>query len=146
MLDTSQVPQFDHVMTRTRRRHAAVVTLALVAAGVVGLAAATFQPEHALVTGLVFAAAFLPPLYGLGWLVLVHERTAVDEPDGVEHRWFERSASAAFLDLVVLLGVSSAVVGTTGAAVDTSLALTAVVVVALGDLTIRMKLLERAES
>ena len=125
------------------RQIAAAVT-ALVVAAALGLLAGAFGDDGQFwLRAAVFAACTLGPAWGLGWLLFVSGSAGVESvarpEETVEQQWWHRSASASFLDVLVVAGV-----GTTALAV-TDLEVVALLVVALADLTVRMAVLRRRD-
>ncbi|MBZ2198578.1 hypothetical protein [Occultella gossypii] len=124
------------------------IAFALVVAALIGAVASVFNPEAPLVTGLVFAAATLGPAGALGWFLFVSPKTVTPDPnaeDNVENTWLEKAASAAFVDLLVLLSIALAVVSVSGRSPDPQLLLLGAVVVAMCDVAIRYVVTARRE-
>jgi hypothetical protein len=131
------------------RHVAAVLTGLLVAAGLGLVAGATGDDAFWLRAG-VFAVATVGPAYGLGWLLFL-SGTADPEPvarpeESVEHQWWHRSASASFLDVVVVAGVGTTALAVTGLEVAATTAMAALLVVALADVGVRLAVLRRREA
>lgn len=125
----------------TTRRIAALAVAALVT-GLVGGAAAAFADDGSrLLAALVFGACTAPVGVALGWALLV---APVEDPapphaeDDVERLWMQRATSAAFLDVLVVLGLGLTVMSVVGLD-DTSpqLVLTLVLVGAMLDAGVR---------
>lgn len=88
----------------------------LIGAAAYGLATLREQPgaRYPWIMGLIMAATSLPIGTGVGWFLLV-DRTTVrgairDTEETVENRWYEKATSGAFHDLMVVLGLGTAVV------------------------------------
>jgi hypothetical protein len=64
----------------------------------------------------------------------------------VEHQWWHRSASASFLDVVVVAGVGTTALAVTDLEVAATTALSALLVLALADITVRMAVLRRRDA
>ncbi len=130
-----------------------------VAAGVAGLLVATAlgllagasgPPDQFWLRAGVFAACTLGPACGLGWLLVVAGRTgpdAVARPEEtVEQLWWQRSAAAAFLDLLVVSGLVLTALSVTDLRVGAVTVLTGLVVLGLSDVTVRLAVLHRREA
>ena len=134
-----------------RARHIAAVVTALVVAGTLGLLAGTFGDDGQFwLRAGVFAACTLGPAWGLGWLLFVSggdgtEPVARPE-ETVEHQWWHRSASASFLDVLVVASIGTTALAVTDLEVAATTALTALLVVALADITVRMAVLRRRDA
>ncbi len=129
---------------------AAGVTGLLVAAGIGLLAGALGEPGQFWLRAGVFAACTLGPACGLGWLLLVAGSTgpdAVARPEEtVEQLWWQRSAAAAFLDLLVVSALVLTALAVTDLRLDAVTVLTGLVVLGLADVTDRMAVLHRREA
>ena len=130
-----------------RLRHlAAAVTGLLVAAGV-GLLAGSFEPDEFWLRAVVFAACTAGPAYGLGWLLFVSGATGGAAPahveETVEHDWWQRSASASFLDLLTVAGVGAFALAVSGLELTASSVLAALIVFAFADVAVRLTVLRR---
>ena len=132
------------------RRIAAGVT-ALVVAGALGLLAGAFGDDGQFwLRAGVFTACTLGPAWGLGWLLFVSGSDGTESvarpEDSVEQQWWHRSASASFLDVVVVVSIGTTALAVTDLEVAASTALTALLVVALADVTVRMAVLRRRDA
>ncbi|GAA5019916.1 hypothetical protein GCM10023258_08010 [Terrabacter aeriphilus] len=128
-----------------RRRLAAGVAT-LVGAGAVGALAGSIGDRPFALTAAVFGAATLAPLGALAWLLLVAPLTVRRDrnpTDNVEHGWVQAAAAGAFTDLLVVLGLGLAVVSVVDPVLETQLVLLAIVVLAMGDASVRYVVLER---
>ncbi|SOD94970.1 hypothetical protein [Blastococcus haudaquaticus] len=132
-------------------RHVAAVLTGLVIAAALGLLAGVFgnDDEFWLRTG-VFAACAVGPAYGVGWLVFLSGTADTEEvarpEETVEQQWWHRSASASFLDVLVVAGVGTTALATTGLEVAATTALGALLVVAMADVAVRLAVLRRREA
>jgi hypothetical protein len=101
----------------TARRAGAGAVAAIVTMTVAGAAAAFADPDDRLAAALVFAACVAPVGWALGWALLV---APVEDPpsphaeDDVERVWMQRATSAAFLDMLIVLGLALTVVSVVG--------------------------------
>ena len=99
---------------------AGVVIALLIGAAAYGLASGQgdADPRFPAVMGAVMAASALPAGAALAWLFLVDRTTlrgAVrDTEETIEGRWLEKAQSAAFGDLLVVLGLGTFVVALAG--------------------------------
>ena len=64
----------------------------------------------------------------------------------VEQQWWHRSASASFLDVLVVAGVGTTALAVTGLEVAATTALAALLVVAMADVAVRLAVLRRREA
>ena len=107
---------------------AGVVIALLIGAASYGLASSQGDagPRFPAVTGAVMAASALPVGAALAWLFLVDRTTlrgAVrDTEETIEGRWLEKAQSGAFGDLLVVLGLGTAVASLAGWDLDASTA------------------------
>ena len=130
-----------------RTRHlAAAVTGLLVAVGI-GLLAGSLSPDESWLRAVVFACCTAGPAYGLGWLLFVSGVTGEDPPahveETIEHQWWQRSASASFLDLLTVAGVGAFALAVTDLELAASSVLAALVVFAFADVGVRLTVLRR---
>jgi hypothetical protein len=132
------------------RSVAAGVTGLLVASALGLLAGALGEPGQFWLRAGVFAACTLGPACGLGWLLFVAGRTgpdAVARPEEtVAQLWWQRSAAAAFLDLLVVAGLVLTALAVTDLRLDAVAVLTGLVVLGLADVTVRLAVLQRREA
>ena len=132
-------------------RHIAAAVTALAVSAALGLLAGAFGDDHQFwLRAAVFAVCTLGPAAGLGWLLFL-SGTADAEPvarpeETVEHQWWHRSASASFLDVVVVAGVGTTALAVTGLQVAATTALAALLVLALADIGVRMAVLRRRDA
>ena len=132
-------------------RHAAAVLTGLVIAAGLGLLAGVLGDDGQfwLRTG-VFAACAAGPAYGVGWLLFLSgtaDTEAVAKPEEtVEQQWWHRSASASFLDVVVVAGVGTTALAVTGLEVAATTALAGLLVLAMADVAVRLAVLRRREA
>jgi hypothetical protein len=128
-------------------RHLAAVVTALVLAAGIGALAGSFEPEQFWLRAAVFACCTVGPAYGVGWLLFVsgavEEGPPVHVEETVEHQWWQRSASASFLDLLTVAGVGSFALAVTGLELAASSVLAALIVFAFADVGVRLTVLRR---
>ncbi len=132
-------------------RHVAAGITGLLVAGGLGLLAAVLEDSDQFwLRAGVFTACTIGPAWGLGWLLFVAGTTgpdAVEHPEeNVEQLWWQRSASGAFLDLIIVAGLALTALSVTDLRLDATTVLTGLVVLGLGDLTVRLAVLSRRES
>ena len=132
-------------------RHVAAVLTGLVIAAALGLLAGVLGDDGEFwLRTVVFAACAVGPAYGLGWLVFLSgsvDGEAVERPEEtVEQQWWHRSASASFLDVVVVAGVGTTALAVTGLEVAATTALAALLVLAMADVAVRLAVLRRHEA
>ncbi len=132
------------------RHTAAVLTGLLVAAGLGLLAGLSGDDDQFWLRAAVFAVCTLGPAYGLGWLLFLSGGTgpdAVAHPEeNVEHGWWQRSASGSFLDVMAVAGLAATALAVTDLRLDAGTVLTALIVLALVDVTVRFTVLSRREA
>ncbi|WP_374969506.1 hypothetical protein [Terrabacter sp. BE26] len=129
----------------TRRRLLAIGTT-LTGSAAVGAVAGGLSDHSFALTATVFAAATVGPMGALAWLLLVAPRSVESNrnpDDDVEHRWAQTAAAGAFTDLLVVLGLGLAIVSIADLVLKTQLVLLALVVLAMGDASVRYVGLER---
>ena len=128
-------------------RHVAAGVTGLLVAAVIGVVAGASEPDEFWVRAVVFAACTIGPAYGLGWLVFLSGVTGEDPPahveETVEHDWWQRSASASFLDLITVAGVGSVALAVVDLELSASTALAAVILFAFLDVGVRLTVLRR---
>ncbi|MBD8043557.1 hypothetical protein H9638_07000 [Arthrobacter sp. Sa2BUA2] len=116
---------------------AALVIGALIATGCGALFSWLRNGENPLMEFAVMAAAVLPVAAALAWAVLVDRSTlagAVDKPeDSVESAWYDKAASGAFTDILLVAGISCAAVAFLGIEGPASLILAVVVLFSMLD-------------
>lgn len=102
---------------------------------------------HPVAAGIAVAILMLPPCAGLVWALIVDRDTlrgATKNPEqSIESAWYDRAASGALGDTVVVTGLGAAVIVFTGVQVPTELALAAVILVAIGSVAIRYLIQQR---
>jgi hypothetical protein len=130
-----------------RLRHLAAGATGLVLALGIGLLAGSFDADRFWLRVVVFTACTLGPAYGLGWLLFL-SRTTGPAPvqrvaETVEHDWWQRSASGSFLDLLTVAGLGASVLAVADLDVAASTVLTALLVFAFADVTVRWTVLRR---
>ncbi|MGY5883852.1 hypothetical protein [Modestobacter lacusdianchii] len=128
-------------------RHVAAALTGLLVAGGIGLVAGLFEPDQFWLRAVVFACCTVGPAYGLGWLVFLSGVTGEDPPvhveETIEHQWWQRSASASFLDLLVVAGLGSAALAVSGLELAASSVLAGLILFAFADVAVRLTVLRR---
>lgn len=115
---------------------------ALIAAAIGGVMALTggAGPEP-MVGALAVSLITVWPCIGGVWLLLVDRETlrgATANPEqSIESRWYERASSGAFSDVLLIVGIGTAVIAVAGIEVPALLALSAVIVVAMASVAVR---------
>lgn len=113
-----------------------------IALGVGALAARIRTDAPDGVTFGIFAAVTFPFLLALGALLLDRTEAPEHHEDSIESQWATKASSAAFYDTVVAMGLTSFAT----AVLDTaSVPVWIFVILALGDLAIRLMILQRKE-
>ncbi len=95
-----------------RARWALTIVIGATLTVTVALLAALTGDQDRWLTFTVFAATTSPVLFGGTWILLPdpdRSDPVTHSEDTVEHEWTQRSASGAFLDLIVALGLALAV-------------------------------------
>lgn len=109
----------------------------LTAAGCGALFSWLRNGENPLIEFAVMGAAVLPVAAALAWAVLVDRSTlagAVDKPeDSVESSWYDKAASGAFTDILLVAGISCAAVAFLGIEGPASLVLAVVILFSMLD-------------
>ncbi|MGA4688836.1 hypothetical protein ACPCXD_01090 [Rhodococcus sp. AB351] len=119
------------------------IALGMVAAGALGVVGAALElvPEHPVVSGIAVALATVSPLVGLSWVLLVDRSTlegAADRPeDSVEASWYEKAASGAFTDILLVTGLGCTALAFAPIEVAGLHALMAVILVAFASFGVR---------
>ncbi len=131
-------------------RHLGAATTALVLATGIGLFAGSFGDDQFWLRTAVFAACAVPPAYGLGWLLFVAP-SAPDGPvtrveDTVEHRWWQESATGAFLDVIAVAGIGCFALAVSDLRIDAQNPLAALILLAFADVAVRFAVLRRREA
>ena len=89
----------------------------------------------------MFAFVTVWPCFGLVWALVVDRDSlhgAVDRPEeSVESRWYDAAASKAFTDVILVVGLATAVIAFAGLEPPVLVVLPAVIVVAAGAFGIR---------
>jgi hypothetical protein len=108
---------------------------------------AGFSPQQPLLGAAVLAAAAVAPLTGLAWAILVDRNTlkeATARPEeSVESRWYDTSAAGAFHDLLIVVGLATAVLFLTPLEIDGSSALLWVLIVGMLSVGVRYAVNQR---
>ncbi|MFT4051213.1 MAG: hypothetical protein QM677_03065 [Microbacterium sp.] len=120
---------------------AAPVGLVL-AIGIAVLAVATDSAgSRPILGGSVIAVMTWWPCLGIAWALIVDRETlrgAIDNPEqSVESVWYEKAASGAFTDVLLVAGLGTAAVAFTGIEISAVNALAAVVLIAMGSFAVR---------
>jgi len=97
----------------------------------------------------VGVAMTLPFSILLVWVLLVDRSTLAGAPDdpeaSIESHWYDRAASGAFTDLIIVLGLGSAVFSFLDLGVSTALVLGGLFVIAAIDVAARYLIAKRAD-
>ncbi len=141
-------------MATTTTRSASVVGWAkslafgVVLAASLGLIAALVRGGDFWLTAGVFALCTLGPATGFGMLGFLGLDGPEEEhaEESIERRWFDRSASGAFLDVLLASSVALAIVSVFDVSVEGIDALLGVVVLAMVSSVIRYLVISRRES
>lgn len=126
---------------------AAPIGLAL-AVGLGAVAAVTGAAgPRPLLGGIAMAPVTVWPFLGLVWALIVDRQTlrgATPNPEqSVESAWYERAASGAFSDTLLITGLGTAALAVTGLDVPVLIPLIAVLLVSMGSFGIRYLVLQR---
>jgi hypothetical protein len=136
--------------TRSATRDLVLVwVVGLLAAGSLGLAAALTRPEDFWLVLVVFTACFLAPCVGLAWLVVgAGRKVQIDAraEENVETRWFEKAASGALFDLLMVVGLLLGAMSVFGLELSSEVVLMGVWALAVADAALRYGLIRRRES
>ncbi|WP_166866487.1 hypothetical protein [Salinibacterium sp. ZJ70] len=149
--DTDTRSRWGRVRFGSRRASAMAValpigaTLAIAAGAIIGTTGNA--GPHPLIASILIAILLTPPLAGFAWIALVDRDTlrgaARDPEQTVESAWYVRASSDAFTDVLLIVGLGTAAVALTGAEFPTTLALAAVLLVAMGAFGIRYAIQRR---
>ncbi|WP_353115175.1 hypothetical protein [Microbacterium sp.] len=116
------------------------------AAGAVALATDSVGP-YPVFGATVVALVLLWPCVGLVWALIVDRETlqgATENPEqSVESAWYSRASSGAFGDTLLVTGLGAAAIGVANIPITAPIALSAVLLIALGSWAIRYLLLRR---
>jgi hypothetical protein len=134
---------------RARRDLAVVWSVGLLAAVLLGWAAAAQRDGAFWQAFLVFTACLLGPCIGFAWLLLgagrrIQADTEADE--NVEARWFRKAGSGALLDTLAVAGLTAAALSIFALTPPADVALIGVVAFGLADATLRYAVLARREA
>lgn len=120
----------------------------LLALGIAGIAVATGGAgPHPLVGAAAITLITVWACTGLVWALIVDRNTlrgATANPEqSVESVWYDRAASGAFTDVLLIVGLGTAVLSFASLEIPTLLALAGVLVIAMGSFGIRYLMLQR---
>lgn len=128
---------------------ASVLVGLAITAGIVAVFFSLYPDANRVLAAAVFAALCLPTAVALGWALLVDRMTirgATARPkDSVESHWLDKASAGAFLDVLVLTGVGSAILALTGTEISATFVCMAICIVAQLDCGVRY-LLARARA
>lgn len=100
-----------------------------------------------VVGAAVIVALTLAPCIGFVWVAVVDRSTlrgAAEQPEqSVESRWFERATSGALTDTLLIVGLGTATLAFTRVEVPTLIALSAVLMIAMGSVAVRYLVQQR---
>jgi hypothetical protein len=120
----------------------------LVSAGLGGLFLVPGNTADPVLAFSVVAFGTLPVTAALGWAVLVDRSTlvgAIDRPDdSIESAWYDKAASGAFGDILIVGGLSAGGLGLAGIEAPLTWALSALVLFAMLDFAVRYLWLKRS--
>jgi len=120
----------------------------LVSAGLGGLFLVLGNTQHPALAFSVVVLGTLPVTAVLGWAVLVDRSTlagALEKPeDSIESAWYDKAASGAFGDILIVGGLGAGALGFTGTEAPLTWALSALVLFAMLDLAVRYLWLKRS--
>lgn len=122
-----------------------LITGALAAAALGGVAA-WFSDENRLMAFVIFAVCTAGPMFALSWFVFVSRYTVKFDPhaeDNVEGQWYEKAASGAFHDFLVVAGLGCVVLALTQFEIAGSTLLVLLLVFVMADAAIRYAVLNR---
>lgn len=121
---------------------------ALVSAGLGGLFLVLGNTANPLLAFCLVVVATLPVTAVLGWAVLVDRSTlagAIDKPDdSIESAWYDKAASGAFGDILIVGGLSAGGLGLARIEAPLTWALSALVLFAMLDFAVRYLWLKRS--
>lgn len=121
---------------------------ALISAGFGGLFVWLGDVQRPTLAFAIMAIVTLPVTVTLGWAVLIKRSTlagAIDKPDdSIESAWYEKAASGAFGDILIVGGLGLAGFAFTRLEVPVSLILLAVVLLAMLDFAARYLWLKKS--
>ncbi|MCD2111482.1 MULTISPECIES: hypothetical protein [Rhodococcus] len=119
------------------------IALGILATAVLGavVAALGLVPDYPVAAGVAVALATAPSLSALAWVLLVDRSTlegAADRPeDSVEASWYEKAASGAFTDILLVTGLGCTALAFAPIEVEGLHALMAVILVAFASFGVR---------
>jgi hypothetical protein len=120
----------------------------LVSAGLGGLFLVLGTAANPVLAFSVVGVVTLPVTAALGWVVLVDRSTlagALDRPnDSIESAWYDKAASGAFGDILIVGGLSAGGLGLAGIEAPLTWALSALVLFAMLDFAVRYLWLKRS--
>lgn len=97
--------------------------------------------------GIAIAFVSLGPCLGLAWAIIVDRDTlrgaTADPEQSVESTWYDRAASGAFSDVLLITGLATTVIACTSIEISTVLALATVILIAMGSFTVRYLIQKR---
>lgn len=100
-----------------------------------------------IIGGFAVASMSVWACVGLIWALIVDRNTlqgAFRDPDqSIESVWYDRAASGAFLDILLITGLGATVVAFSGLEVPTAVALAVVLFIAMGSFGLRYLVLQR---
>lgn len=134
---------------RARRDLAVVWSVGLLAAVLLGWAAAAQRDGAFGPAFVVFTACLLGPCIGLAWVFLGAGRRVqadTEAEENVEARWFQKAGSGALFDTLSLAGLSAAALSIFELTPPADVALIGVVAFGLADATLRYAVLARREA
>ncbi|HRO31447.1 MULTISPECIES: hypothetical protein [Micrococcaceae] len=121
---------------------------ALISAGLGGLFLVLGTTQDPILAFSVVFVVTLPVSAALGWAVLVDRSTlagALDKPeDSIESAWYDKAASGAFGDILIVGGLSAGGLGLAGVEAPLTWAISALVLFAMLDLAVRYVWLKRS--
>ncbi|MGD6978664.1 hypothetical protein ACQCU5_03370 [Citricoccus zhacaiensis] len=126
----------------------ALIVGVLISAGLGGLFLVLGTAENPMFAFWVVFVITLPVSAALGWAVLVDRSTlagALDKPeDSIESAWYDKAASGAFGDILLVGGLGAGGFGLAGIEGPLTWALSALVVFAMLDIAVRYLWLKRS--
>ncbi len=118
------------------------------AAGIAAIAVLTGGAGPRPVAGAVAIGLITVwPCFGLAWALVVDRDTLrgapADPEQSVESAWYQRAASGAFTDMLLITGLGTAAISFAAIDIPTHLALAAVLIVAMGSFAVRYAIQHR---
>lgn len=121
----------------------------LLSAGLGALFGLLVAQERPVLVGLLFGVMTLPATCGVFWAFFVDRKTlqgATEDPEAsIESHWYDRAASAAFTDLLLVCGIGATIFSLTRLTANVGLVLAGVIVVAMADFAVRYWSIKKAE-